>query len=149
MFSIKLPTSIVNPINKTDVVHSIIPEINILNKYPVIKQYMIEDNVPDLINLVKTGNIQVILDMIADGVSPDEFVYKIPAQQSNVDLFETEILSMQYEPEVEEDSIYTCSKCHGKKFTKIIKQTRSGDEGYTYFYTCCNKNCKTRFRITT
>lgn len=44
-------------------------------------------------------------------------------------------------PEIKEGEI-ECPKCH-KKFTLVIEmQTRSADEGYTYYTHCFNPDCK-------
>lgn len=42
------------------------------------------------------------------------------------------------------DSMYTCSKCKGKKITVHTQQTRGADEPMTEFYNCldCGKSWK-------
>ncbi len=44
-------------------------------------------------------------------------------------------------PEIREGEI-ECPKCHHKKTLVVEMQTRSADEGYTYYIHCFNPKCK-------
>lgn len=44
-------------------------------------------------------------------------------------------------PEIREGEI-ECPKCHKKKTLIVEMQTRSADEGYTYYIHCFNPTCK-------
>ena len=44
-------------------------------------------------------------------------------------------------PEIREGEI-ECPKCHQKKTLVVEMQTRSADEGYTYYIHCYNSKCR-------
>jgi DNA-directed RNA polymerase subunit M/transcription elongation factor TFIIS len=71
-----------------------------------------------------------------------QFRFGHPSFEESLDLERKEIKKIETPLEVDENSMYMCSKCKGRKTMFYSRQVRRSDEPPTVFIFCMNKTCK-------
>lgn len=85
------------------------------------------------------GSSYLIEKIISNEIPPSKvgFMNSVDMHNKNTDLLE--IKKKRLESKIDNKkytTLYTCGKCHGKKIEVQAKQTRSGDEGKSFFMSC-------------
>ena len=112
-------------------------QIKVLSKI-ILRYEEVDDLAYEAIGLLNNG---VKYSQLKEDFLAEKFGWKgnAYAQQQSMREFRDGMLSKP--PEVREGEM-ECPKCHKKQTLVVEMQTRSADEGFTYFIHCLNPKCK-------
>ena len=129
--SVQIPTEIAIKLEQLSNVAGIGPYIN--------KPELI----PDLLYMMDTLKPEDFAETIrlANPQDPKSILFVGPLQVQNEETYQIEMSNKTAQLEAVEDPTVKCAKCGQHKVTRFAKQTRRGDEGQTYFFTCTNRYC--------
>ncbi len=104
----------------------------------ILKYEETDDLAYEAIGLLNAGTkyTQLKKDFLAERFGWEGFPYRKHREKRS---FRDNILANP--PEVREGE-FECSQCHYKKTMVVEMQTRSADEGFTYYIHCFNPKCK-------
>ena len=86
-------------------------------------------------------NTNINVETIVDDLSHDRLNWYASPFRKIVETRKQKDQMIEKPPEMREGEI-ECPKCKQKKTIIVEMQTRSADEGYTYFIHCLNEKCK-------
>jgi len=126
----------------------------------LFKDCVPDDEIPELlqkIKLLSKGNLDHLIQMVYEGysitttdgwdvlkkyLSEGKIGFQHPLFLESMDNEQKEINKIETPLEVDENSMYMCSKCKLRKTMFYSRQVRRSDEPPTVFIFCMNKTCR-------